>query len=202
MDHHRRLLAVVWDHRFPRFAALAAAGFTFDLTTLALLNRYTPLPSPTAVTLAFWATYALNFALNRRFAFRANDRPVGPQLARFVPQVLGDYLLTLTAVLALQAIGVPLVAARIIAGGTNLVFNYVLYRWWTFRRSGSRTPRSSMSANAGGVGRPQRQPEDQGRHAAAQADRRSAPDQQDLAVDPGDGHLLPRADTRETEVLQ
>jgi len=121
-------------HSLPRFLLLAAIGFAFDLALLALLHRLTPLPNAVSVTLAFWATYALNFALNRHFAFHAHGRAVGPQLARFLPQVLGDYVLTLTAVLALQAIGVPLIVARVIAGGTNLVFNYVLYRWWTFRR--------------------------------------------------------------------
>ncbi|MDQ7904726.1 GtrA family protein [Phytohabitans sp. ZYX-F-186] len=118
----------------PRFLLLAGVGFTFDLTLLTLLHRLTPLPNAVSVTLAFWATYALNFALNRHVAFRAHGHAVGPQLARFVPQVLGDYVLTLTAVLALQALGLNLTVARIVAGGTNLVFNYVLYRWWTFRR--------------------------------------------------------------------
>jgi putative flippase GtrA len=121
-------------HSLPRFLLLSAVGFAFDLTLLTLLHRLTSLPNAAAVTLAFWATYALNFALNRHIAFGAHGRPMGPQLARFVPQVLGDYGLTLTAVLALQAIGLPLTVARVVAGGTNLVFNYVLYRWWTFRR--------------------------------------------------------------------
>jgi putative flippase GtrA len=104
-----------------------------------LLHRFTPLPNAVSVTLAFWVTYALNFALNRHIAFRAHGHAAGPQVARFLPQVLGDYVLTLTAVLALQAIGLNLTVARIAAGGTNLAFNYVLYRWWTFRRR-SRTP--------------------------------------------------------------
>ncbi|BCB79652.1 hypothetical protein GCM10022251_41110 [Phytohabitans flavus] len=109
-------------------------GFAFDLGLLTLLHHFTSLPNAASVTIAFWVTYALNFALNRHIAFRAHERSVGPQLARFVPQVLGDYVLTLTAVLALQAIGLNLTVARIVAGGTNLIFNYVLYRWWTFQR--------------------------------------------------------------------
>ncbi|GAB3513112.1 hypothetical protein GCM10027575_29490 [Phytohabitans suffuscus] len=136
MDRRQRL-ALLSEHPLPRFVALAAVGFAFDLTMLALLNRYTPLPDAATVTLAFWATYALNFVLNRRFAFQADEQAVGPQLARFMPQVLGDYLLTLTGVLALQAIGLPLITARIAAGATNLAFNYTLYRWWTFRRGGT-----------------------------------------------------------------
>jgi len=130
----RGRVTAVSRHSLPRFLLLAAVGFAFDLTLLTLLHWYTPLPNAAAVTIAFWVTYALNFALNRHFAFHADGHAVGPQLARFVPQVLGDYVLTLTAVLALQAIGLPLAVARVVAGGTNLVFNYALYRWWTFRR--------------------------------------------------------------------
>ncbi|WP_203718633.1 GtrA family protein [Asanoa siamensis] len=117
-----------------RFLALAALGFGFDLTLLAVLDATTPLPPAATVTIAFWLTYALNFALNRTFAFHANGHGVRGQLARFAPQVLGDYVLTVVGVTALGALGLGLVPARIIAGGTNLVFNYVLYRWWTFRR--------------------------------------------------------------------
>ncbi|BCB74777.1 hypothetical protein GCM10022251_79050 [Phytohabitans flavus] len=193
---HRRRLAVVWDHPFPRFAALAAVGFAFDLTTLTLLNRYTPLPSPVTVTLAFWATYTLNFALNRHLAFRANGHAVGPQLARFVPQVLGDYLLTLIAVLALQAIGLPLIAARIVAGATNLVFNYVLYRWWTFRRNTASTTRPRLSVV---VRRPLRQHEDQASHVPAQVGGRAVTRHQNPAVHPVRGHPHPWADTRDSE---
>ncbi|GAA2632341.1 hypothetical protein GCM10010399_75760 [Dactylosporangium fulvum] len=128
MSTLRRLLR----HTLTRFLAFGAVGFAFDLTLLALLKAFTPLPVWAAVSIAFWVTYALNFVLNRYFAFHAQDRPVGPQVARFAVQVLGDFLLTLGAVEGLHALGMPLLAARVLAGGTNLVWNYLLYRFWTF----------------------------------------------------------------------
>lgn len=128
-------MAAIGRHPLPRFLLLATIGFGFDLALLSALHAFTRLPSAAAVSVAFWVTYVLNFLLNRSFAFSADDRAIGPQLARFVPQVLGDYALTLGAVLALHATGVDLVVARVIAGATNLVFNYTLYRWWTFRRA-------------------------------------------------------------------
>ncbi|WP_203702638.1 GtrA family protein [Asanoa iriomotensis] len=134
MGRALRILRLAAKHSLTRFLALAALGFGFDLALLAVLDAVTPLPAAATVSIAFWVTYALNFALNRTFAFHANGHGVRGQLARFAPQVLGDYLLTLVGVTALGALGVGLVPARIIAGGTNLVFNYVLYRWWTFRR--------------------------------------------------------------------
>lgn len=153
----RGRVTAVARHSLPRFLLLAAVGFTFDLTLLTLLHRLTSLPNAASVTLAFWATYALNFALNRHFAFHAHGRAVGPQLARFAPQVLGDYVLTLTAVLALQAIGLPLTVARVIAGGTNLVFNYVLYRWWTFRRRGRAAVLPTVAVDAVAIEAPRRE---------------------------------------------
>jgi putative flippase GtrA len=131
----RRLLR----HSVTRFLGLAAVGFAFDLTLLGALTRYTQLPTAATVSIAFWVTYALNFTLNRYFAFEAHGRPVGPQLARFVVQVLGDYALTVAGVLALQRLGLPVIPARIVAAGTNLVFNYLLYRFWTFNAEGARS---------------------------------------------------------------
>lgn len=138
--HWRGRLASVARHSLPRYLALAALGFGVDLTLLWTLHRFTDLPAFAVVSIAFWLTYALNFALNRRLSFHATDGPLGRQVLRFLPQVLADFVLTLTAVLALRAIGLPLTVSRIAAGATNLAFNYVLFRWWTFRRPGSRRP--------------------------------------------------------------
>ncbi|GIF47973.1 putative flippase GtrA [Asanoa ferruginea] len=130
----------IYRHSLTRFLALAALGFAFDLSLLAVLHAVTPLPTAATVSIAFWVTYALNFALNRKFAFHAERQSVRGQLVRFAPQVVGDYLLTLIGVTLFGALGMGLVVARVASGGTNLIFNYVLYRWWTFRRRPSASP--------------------------------------------------------------
>jgi putative flippase GtrA len=117
---------------FIRFAVLGGLGLGFDVCLLWLLVTVTALPEAAAVTLAFATTYVVNFFLNRRFAFAA-DGPVGAQLLRFAPQIGIDYVLTLTAVEALTGLGLTLLAARILAGGSNAAINYTMYRWWTFR---------------------------------------------------------------------
>jgi putative flippase GtrA len=118
------------------FAVVGGLGLTFDVCLLWLLTASTNLPKAGAVTIAFASTYVLNFFLNRRFSFAAESGSIGPQLARFLPQVGLDYVLTLGAVEVLTGAGLALVPARIVAGGTNATVNYVLYRWWTFRRTG------------------------------------------------------------------
>jgi putative flippase GtrA len=129
----RGVLSRAARHSLARYLGLAGLGFGVDVTLLALLHRFTPLPSAAVVSIAFWLTYALNFVLNRRLAFHAERGPVGRQLARFLPQVIVDFVLTLTAVLAFQSLGLALPVARLLAAGANLALNYVLYRWWTFR---------------------------------------------------------------------
>jgi putative flippase GtrA len=123
----------VYRHSLTRFAAFGALGLAVDLTLLALLHRVTPWPVAVCVTLAFAVTYAMNFALNRRFAF-ASHGEVSTEAARFLPQVGLDYLLTVAAVETMTSLGLGLLAARFLAGGTNATFNYCAYRWWTFRR--------------------------------------------------------------------
>jgi putative flippase GtrA len=136
-------------HSLTRFLGFSTVGFAFDLALVAALTRFTPLSAFATVSIAFWVTYALNFVLNRYFAFAAHHRPVGPQLKRFVVQVLGDYVLTVAGVLALQRLGLPIVPARVAAAGTNLVFNYLLYRFWTFSGRSAQTERADPPESAG-----------------------------------------------------
>lgn len=90
------------------------------------------MPLLAATTVAFTATYLLNFFLNRTFSFHAHGY-LGSQLTRFVPQVTLDYLLTLGGVSLFVWFGLPVVLSRILAGTTNAILNYTAYRWWTFR---------------------------------------------------------------------
>lgn len=126
------MISRVYRHSFVRFACFGAAGLAFDVSLLWLLVTLTPLPQAVAITLAFAVTYLINFFLNRRFAF-ASDGNVRTQLVRFAPQLGVDYVLTMTAVETLAGLGIALLVARVLAGGTNAAFNYVTYRWWTLR---------------------------------------------------------------------
>lgn len=120
-------------HSFTRFCVVGLLGLGIDVTLLWLLLRFVLTDRAVAVTIAFAVTYGVNFTLNRFFSFDAHS-PVSGQLARFLPQVAADYLLTLAAVEALAGLGLTIVVARILAGGTNAVLNYLAYRFWTFGR--------------------------------------------------------------------
>lgn len=128
----RSFLVRAYHHSFARFALFGALGLAFDVSLLWLLVTTTPLANGVALTVAFVTTYLLNFFLNRRFSFGAKAH-LGTQLARFAPQVGVDYVLTVSAVETFTRLGIALLAARILAGGTNAAFNYAMYRWWVFQ---------------------------------------------------------------------
>lgn len=127
----------IYRHSLTRFLAFAALGFTIDVTLLFLLETFTSLPLWASVSIAFWITYTVNFVMNRYFAFDAGHRDLSGQLTRYIPQVLVDYGLTVFGVELYTYLGAGLILARVIAGATNAIFNYVMYRWWTFGRSRS-----------------------------------------------------------------
>ena len=142
---------------FGWFAVFGVAGLSFDVALLALLRHFTALPDLAAVALAFTVTYLINFFLNRRFSFAGEGVNAGPlrlQLLRFLPQVGLDFVLTLTAVELLTGLGVQLLAARVLAGGSNATINYVMYRWWTFRPRRSRRAAGPPSLPASRAGAP------------------------------------------------
>lgn len=126
-------LGLVYRHSLTRFLFFSGIGLTFDLTVLALLDAYTAMPYQASVTVAFVLTYALNFCLNRWFAFDAAHGHATAQLGRFLPQVAADYVLVVFGVTVLVELGLPLLPARVLSAFTNAVLNYCAYRWWTFR---------------------------------------------------------------------
>ena len=129
--------ARLYRHSLTRFLFFSGIGLSFDLSVLLALRQYTAMPLWAAVTVAFVLTDALNFCLNRWFAFDAAHGAAGGQLRRFLPQVLADYLLVVFAVSALVWLGLPDLVARTLSAATNAVLNYCAYRWWTFRDGGA-----------------------------------------------------------------
>ncbi len=119
-------------HHLTRFLAAGAVGYTFDVGLLILLHTVAGWPLPTATTVAFVATFVLNFGLNRA-AFRASGL-VGPALLRYVVLVAASWLVTVGVTSGLAALGTPYVLAKTAATMVIAVLNYAGYRWWVFRR--------------------------------------------------------------------
>lgn len=121
-------------HSLTRFLFFSGLGYGFDVTVLTLLEFAGWLPLIPNILIAFVLTYTLNFFLNRTFAFDAAHQDVTRQLGKFIPQVSVDLALTLGATWFLtEYVGLPVYISRTLAAFTNLVFNYTMYRFWTFR---------------------------------------------------------------------
>jgi putative flippase GtrA len=114
------------------FAMLGAFTFAIDLAVLAMLRRWTHLPMPVAVSIAYVGAFGLNFVLNRTVNFRSHA-PVAGQLVRYALVVLGDYLITVTVTTGLAMLGLDFRVARVAASFFVAVFTYSASRWWVFR---------------------------------------------------------------------
>jgi putative flippase GtrA len=119
-------------HHVTRFLAAGAVGYTVDVGLLVLLHTVAGWPLAPATTVAFAATFVLNFWLNRA-AFRASGL-VGPALLRYVLLVAASWLVTVGVTSGLAALGTPYVLAKTAATMVIAVLNYAGYRWFVFRR--------------------------------------------------------------------
>jgi putative flippase GtrA len=120
-------------HSASRFLLVGGISYAFDLTTLVVLHGVFKIALSVATTLAFAAALAINFGLNRAFAFRSRSL-VGPALVKYLVLVGVNYLTTLLIVLGLTALGLSYVVAKTLATAVNAVMNYVAYRGWIFKR--------------------------------------------------------------------
>ncbi|MDG4825389.1 GtrA family protein [Asanoa sp. WMMD1127] len=114
------------------FAILGGCTLAVDLALLWALRRWTPLPVPVAVTVAYVAAVALNYVLNRVVTFRSHARVVG-EASRYTAVAIADYVLTVSVTTALTAGGTSLAIARPAAAAVVAILNYAAARWWIFR---------------------------------------------------------------------
>jgi putative flippase GtrA len=119
-------------HQVTRFLAASAVGFSFDVGLLVLLHTVLGWRLSLATTVAFAATFVLNFGLNRA-AFRAQGM-VGAELLRYAVLVAVSWLVTVGVTSGLATLGMPYVAAKIVATTVIAVLNFAGYRWFVFRR--------------------------------------------------------------------
>ena len=118
---------------FVGFAVLNLFTFGVDLALLSLFYAGLHWPSPVAVTVAYAVAFGLSYVLNRVLNFE-DHAPAGPQLARYVPVVLVNYLAFILGLgSGLTYLGVPFQLARLVAGMAEGIYMYCALRWIVFR---------------------------------------------------------------------
>lgn len=127
--------------RFVKFAIVGAIGMVVDLTVLTLSREVLGLPLMAAVALGFSAAVVSNFNWNRRWTFpESRERPFGPQLMQFtVVNVIG-LAINEVIVIGLHPVFSTVLpdppaylAAKVIAIGVVLFWNYGANRLWTYK---------------------------------------------------------------------
>lgn len=127
--------------RFLKFAIVGVIGMVIDLTVLTFSREVIGLPLSLAVGLGFTVAVLSNFTWNRLWTFpESRNRPISTQLAQFtVINVIGLGLNELIVLglhpLFSRALPDPpaYLAAKVIAIGVVLFWNYGANRIWTYK---------------------------------------------------------------------
>jgi len=116
-----------------RFAAVGASGYVVNLAVFALLTEIAELHYVTAGIGAFVVAVSNNFALNRRWTFRASGEPRTAQASRFLIVSLCGLALNLVLLRVLVAgLGTPELVAQAIAVACVMPLNFAGNKLWTF----------------------------------------------------------------------
>jgi putative flippase GtrA len=127
--------------RFIKFAIVGAIGMVVDLTMLTISREVLGLPLSVAVAVGFTVAVISNFTWNRLWTFpESRQRPIAGQLVQFtIVNIIGLGINELIVLglhpLFLLATHDPLayLAAKVIAIGVVLFWNYFANRLWTYK---------------------------------------------------------------------
>lgn len=127
--------------RFVKFAFVGVIGMVVDLTILTISREILGLPLPLAVALGFTVAVVSNFTWNRFWTFpESRQRPITTQLVQFALVNLVGLGINEVIVLGLYPVFLRLshdpiayLAAKVIAIGVVLFWNYGANRMWTYK---------------------------------------------------------------------
>jgi putative flippase GtrA len=122
--------------RWVRFNIVGVMGFVVQVTTLALLVRWTGLSSVAAVTIAVLAAVSHNFVWHEHFTWP--DRPRAQRVRRWLSFHLSTGALSIAAnvgltTLVMTVTGLPVVTANVLAVVVASIVNFTVSDRWVFR---------------------------------------------------------------------
>jgi putative flippase GtrA len=127
--------------RFVKFAIVGAIGMVVDLTTMTIVREWFGAPLPLAVAIGFAVAVVSNFTWNRLWTFpESRQRPIQGQLTQFfIINAIGlgineAVVAVLHPVFSHWMVDPPAyLAAKIVAIGIVLFWNYFVNRRWTYK---------------------------------------------------------------------
>jgi putative flippase GtrA len=118
-----------------RFAIVGVANTLVDFTVFTLLAQAAGVNVYLSQVLGYSAGILNSYTFNRSWTFRTEERFFSSTLARFLALNL-SMLLFSTGILylAINLGGLPKIPAKITATGVTMVVNFLVSRFWVFRR--------------------------------------------------------------------
>lgn len=139
--HHAR--------QFALYVTIGGLGVAVDLLSLAALLRVHVLLVP-AVTLAFAASVAVHFTLNKYYNFRNHDRPIARQAGTYLVVASSVWLLTVLWIeFFVRYFGVSVMVAKVSVLPLNVVIGYFGTRFLAFGPGIGRSVRAWLARRSG-----------------------------------------------------
>lgn len=132
---HIRQLNHAWSSSVVRYLTAGVLSFAFDAGLLWLLHEVFAIPVAVATPVAFLASFAVTYSLQRTVAFRSDDA-VAPSVLRYTALVVINTIATTVIVWAVDSIGLPWLTGKVLAVAVTTIGNYFAYRYWVFGQPG------------------------------------------------------------------
>ncbi len=133
-----RFIDRLWARSPVRYVVVGGFAFGFDVVLLFLLHEAFHLPLAPSTAIAFLASFAVTYVLQRIFTFRSRSG-ITASTVKYTLLVIANTFAVTGIVAAASALGLPWLAGKLVAVVGMTVWNYFAYRHWVFA-SGSSGP--------------------------------------------------------------
>jgi putative flippase GtrA len=125
------LLTAMWANSAVRYLVVGGLCFLADIAILWVLHEALRIPLAIATPVAFLASFAITYTMQRVVAF-SSDSKVVPSVGRYTALVAFNTVATTGIVWAFDAAGAGWVWGKIVAVAATTTWNYFAYRYWVF----------------------------------------------------------------------
>jgi len=131
------LLARAWSSSAVRYLLVGGFCFVVDVALLWAAHDLLGVPLAIATPVAFLASFAVTYTLQRVVAFGADNR-VAPSVLRYTLLVAFNTIATTGIVWGIDALGGHWLIGKVVSVVATTIWNYFAYRYWVFRPTSAR----------------------------------------------------------------
>lgn len=139
----RDLARLAWGHSAIRYLLVGGFCFLVDVALLWLAHDLLGVPLAIATPVAFLASFAVTYTLQRLVAFASEARVV-PSVARYTALVVFNTIATTGIVWLVDQAGGGWLIGKVVAVVATTIWNYFAYRYWVFH-----SPPTSITSSSG-----------------------------------------------------